>query len=72
MGHKHFVVCDGCDAEELIVRPEDEKPPSFKSVTLSLNGGSDKSYDLCPECERQLLSLIDPQKWTRHPIVLER
>lgn len=65
MGHKHFVVCDGCDAEELIARPEGEPPPSFKTVTLSINTGSDKSFDLCPRCESRLLECTNPKQWPR-------
>jgi len=65
MGHKHFVVCDGCDAEELITRPEGEAPPSFKSVTISLNAGADSLYDLCPSCERCLQENANPKKWPR-------
>jgi hypothetical protein len=67
MSLKSFVVCDGCDAEELIARPEGERPPSFKPATVSLNGGSDQKYDLCPSCTRRMAEAVDPKQWVRCP-----
>lgn len=65
MGHKHIVVCDGCDKEELIARPEGEGPPTFESVTVSIKAGPDTAFDLCPACYRRLINVADPRKWSR-------
>ena len=65
MSLKSFVVCDGCDAEELIGRPKGAPPPSFKPVTVSLNAGDDIKYDLCPSCARHIAEVVDPKKWPR-------
>lgn len=65
MGHKHIVVCDGCDKEELIVRPEGEAPPTFQSVTVSIKAGPDTAFDLCPACYSHLIDAANPRKWVR-------
>jgi hypothetical protein len=73
MGQRHIAICDGCDAEELIVRAEGESPPSIKCVTISIKAAPDTTFDLCPRCEAKLMEYANPKQWKRLPkIVLER
>ena len=56
--------CDGCGLIDLV----EQDAPSGKirsGVMVSINGGSDKVYDMCVNCEAHLTRHADPKSWPR-------
>jgi hypothetical protein len=65
MAKRETMICDGCGKEEIIVGPEGGQPSCIKPILISLKGGADSTYELCPTCERRLQEYADPRKWPR-------
>lgn len=73
---KSQYICDGCD-EARLRGDGDGKPEDWARVNIRVEGlnegypgagkwaNGDKTYDLCPHCQRRLADSVRPNAWPR-------
>lgn len=74
MSTKTIWTCDGC-GEEVAMSPSSSKGSDWKRIAVKLDGfkgypvgadyNTEESYELCPSCQRHLVSQANPRQWPR-------